>query len=82
MLTLILLLWLVGGVMTTIGSIWFLIVAFKENIFWGLGCIFLPFVSLIFLCMNWYRAREPFMLQFTGFIIFYLGILLGGSLTG
>lgn len=35
-----------------IGTIWFLIVAFSENILWGLGCLFLVPVSLIFLIMH------------------------------
>jgi len=36
----------------------FYIVAFKESILWGLGCLIVPFVSLVFLIVFWNDAKN------------------------
>ena len=40
-----------------------LLVAFQENVSWGVGCLFVPFVSLIFLMIYWDNAGKPFLVQ-------------------
>lgn len=73
MLTLIAsLLAIVGLVLLLVGGIAFIIAAFRESILWGLGVLFLPFVSLIFLVLNWSRAKQPFFLQLYG-VAFLIG---------
>lgn len=57
-----------------IGGIGTLIAAFRTSVLWGLGCLLIAPVSLIFLIMNWDVARKPFFLQLVG-----VGILLLGS---
>ena len=57
-----------------IGGIGFLIAAFKNSILWGLGCLLLYPVSIIFLILNWSEAKNPFFLQLLG-----IGIMLIGS---
>ena len=42
------LLMVVGGIVGCVGGIWLLVVAFQQHILWGLGSLFVPFVSLIF----------------------------------
>ncbi len=66
----------IGGIMVLIGSLWLLLVAFQEGILWGLGCIILPFVSLIFLVMHWDVARRPFFVQLAGLVPVFLGGVL------
>lgn len=61
-----LLLWVVGGIIGLVGGIWFLVVAFKESIWWGLGCLFVPFVGLIFLILHWSEAGKPFLVSLGG----------------
>ncbi|MDY0223293.1 MAG: hypothetical protein RBR67_19375 [Desulfobacterium sp.] len=58
------------------GGIGTLIVAFKTSVWWGLGCLFIAPVSLLFLFMNWSLAKKPFFLQLAG-----AGIMLLGSYT-
>lgn len=55
-----------GIVISVIGGIWFLVVAFCESIFWGLGCLIIPFVSLIFLLLHWREAAKPFIVSLIG----------------
>ncbi len=64
-----------GLILMLIGGLFFIIAAFRESIFWGLGVLFLPFVSLIFLILAWPRAKGPFFLQLYGFIAILIGVL-------
>mgnify|MGYP001332559126 FL=1 len=63
-----------GLVVFIIGGLGTLIAAFKTSILWGLGCLFIAPVSLLFLIMNWGVAKNPFFLQLVG-----VGIMLLGS---
>ena len=67
--------WL-GLVLLVIGGIWFIIAAFKEGILWGLGVLFVPFVSLVFLILGWPEAKRPFFLQLTGIGLIVLAALV------
>ena len=51
---------ILGIIISVVGGIWFLVAAFKVSIGWGIACLFLPFVQLIFLFVHWKEARKPF----------------------
>lgn len=70
----------VGGLIAIVGSIWFLIEAFKSGILWGLGCLFVPFVSLIWLVTHWEDGAKPFGLSLLGSVIMVGGMFLGGNM--
>ncbi len=70
-----------GGIVAVIGGLWFLLVAFQESVLWGVGCLFVPFVSLIFLIMYWDNAGKPFLVQLAGAVPMVLGIVLMGGTT-
>ena len=42
----------VGFTDALVGGIWFHLVAFRESFLWGIGCLFVPFVSLFFLAQH------------------------------
>ena len=65
----------IGLAIFIIGGIGFLIAAFKNSILWGLGCLLLYPVSIIFLILNWNDAKNPFFLQ-----LFCAGIMLLGTM--
>jgi hypothetical protein len=62
-----------GLIIFVVGGIGTLIVAFKTSVWWGLGCLFIAPVSLLFLIMNWGVAKNPFFLQLVGVCIMLLG---------
>jgi uncharacterized membrane protein len=68
-----LLLVIVGGIISLIGGIWFLIAAFQESVLWGLACMLVPLASLLFLIFHSNRALNPFLLSFGGGVLFYIG---------
>lgn len=64
---------ILGFVIMLIGGLWVLIEAFKESILWGLGCLFIPIVTLVFVIMHWDKAGKPFLIQIVGMVIFAVG---------
>lgn len=64
-----------GLAVFVIGGIGTLIAAFKTSVLWGLGCLLIAPVSLIFLFLHWNVAKNPFFLQLAGFAIMLLGSL-------
>ena len=62
-----------GIIVFIIGGIGTLIAAFKTSILWGLGCLLIAPVSLIFLVLHWDVAKNPFFLQLAGFALIFLG---------
>ena len=63
---------IIGLIIFLTGSIGFLIAAFRAGILWGLSCMFLPFVSLIFLFLHWKTAAKPFLISILGISILFL----------
>lgn len=56
-----------------IGGVGTLIAAFKTSILWGIGCLLIAPISLLFLIMHWDNAKNPFFLQLIGFGIMFFG---------
>ncbi len=71
---------LIGAFISTIGEIWYIVACFQESIWWGLGALFLPFVSLFFLFMHWDRAKKPFLLGLVGALIAIGGVLVAPAI--
>ncbi|MFO0799566.1 MAG: hypothetical protein U0804_19015 [Gemmataceae bacterium] len=61
------------------GSIWMLVLAFQESVLWGLGCLFIPFVGLVFLIMHWPATKNPLFVYVGGLVGLVLGTVLGPS---
>lgn len=58
-----------GAVTTVIGAIWFLVIAFRRHILWGLGCLLVPFVALVFLYKYFKTVAKPFGLACLGCVL-------------
>jgi hypothetical protein len=71
-----------GGLITLIGAIWLLVVAFKKSIWWGLGSLLIPFVSLIFVILNWQDSKKPFLIQVAGVVLCLIGGWKLGTMPG
>lgn len=64
---------ILGYVIMIIGGILLVIEAFKESILWGIGCLVIPIVGLVFVVMYWDVAKKPFMIQLAGLAICFIG---------
>ena len=67
---------ILGIAIFAIGGLFFLVAAFRESIWWGLACLFVPIVPLFFLIVHWRDAKKPFFLQFVGFAVLVVGAIL------
>ena len=63
----------IGIALIIIGGIGTLIAAFKTSFLWGLGCLLIAPVSLIFLILHWDVAKNPFFLQLIGLALAFVG---------
>ncbi len=67
---------LIGVVIGLVFGIQLLILAFRTSILWGLGYIFIPFVSLIFVIVHWNEAKTPFLRCLLAIPFYVAGVLL------
>ena len=63
-----------------LGGIAFLIAAFRTSIMWGLGCIFIAPVQIIYLFAHWDDAKNPFLIQVIGGVIMLIAAYTQGML--
>lgn len=68
---------MLGFLIALVGSIWMLILAFMDNILWGLAYIFVPFAGLVFIILKWNKAsiRRSFFLQIGGGVLSFFGLV-------
>lgn len=69
----------IGFAVIVVGGIGFLIAAFRVSILWGLGCLLLPIIQLVFLVAHWSEAKNPFLLQLLGLAIMFVAVVLFGD---
>ena len=69
----------IGGIIMLVGGIWVLVIAFQESVLWGLGSLFIPFVSLIFVAMHWDKAGKPFLISLAGLVPYLIGVAMAAS---
>jgi len=67
-----------GCIVGLIGEIMFLTVAYKRNLWWFFGCLFIPLVSLVFFIFNLRATANSFCLQIFGLLIIGLGAWMAG----
>ena len=66
----------IGALISIVYGIQLLITAFQTSLLWGLGYIFVPFVSLIFVAVHWEEVKKPFLRGLIGIPFIFIGALL------
>lgn len=64
--------WL-GVILSLVGSLWIVVNAFRTSVLWGLGSLFVPFVSLIFALLNFAGNKIPLLLCVIGMVLCFMG---------
>jgi hypothetical protein len=72
-------LFVVGILIMTGAGLWLLVKAFQTSVLWGLGYIFVPFVSIIFVILHWQDTKKPFLYLLAGLAVFTVGAVFGGA---
>jgi len=70
---------IIGLILSFVGAPWRLILAFQENILWGLGALFIPFVGLIFVITHFNKTKKAFFIDLAGIILITIGNILAGG---
>lgn len=65
---------IIGYVVCLVGSIWLLVEAFKQSILWGIGCLLLAPVTIIFMIVHWPVAKRPFFLWLKGLAVVLIAV--------
>ena len=69
---------IIGVLIAFIGGIFFLIETFKESIIWGIACIIISPISLVFALLHWDVSKRPVLIQLAGFGVIFIGAFIGG----
>lgn len=67
---------LVGWIVALVGGIMILIKAFQTSIWWGLGSLFIPFVILVFVALNWEESKQGFLIWLAGVVVAIVGSVI------
>lgn len=57
------------GIVGLVSFIWVVVIAFKQDVIWGLGCLFIPLIIIVFGIIHWDKAKKPFMVYIVCSII-------------
>jgi hypothetical protein len=60
-------------IVALIFGIQLLVIAFNTSILWGIGCLFVPFVGLLFVILHWDEAKTPFLGSLGSAVCFVVG---------
>lgn len=74
---LILVTWGLGLLLSLVGGLWLVILAFRQSVLWGLAVFFIPFASLFFIVRYWTEARAPFFVSLVSIVLILVGASFG-----
>jgi len=66
-----------GWVLSFLGSLWIIVVAWQRSVLWGFGCFVLPALQLVYVGLHWKETKEGFFLLLAGFVLVIVGHALG-----
>jgi hypothetical protein len=69
---------IVGWLVSFVGGIWFLIIAFQDDAMQGILCLFVPFYSLYYLITHFDEEKTAFFMQLAGIALVMAGSCAGG----
>lgn len=60
---------LIAALAGILAQLWVLVAAFKKSIVWGLLVFFIPFVSLLFIILNFSEMKYPVLLYLVAILL-------------
>lgn len=68
----------IGVLVAIVGGIQFLILAFREHILWGIGCLVFWPIAIAFVLNHWYISKGPFLTHVAGLVIVVFAGMVAG----
>jgi len=69
--------WL-GMIVSLVGNLMFLAIVFSRSLVWFWGCLFVPYVDLIYFLLHPKQTWKPMLIGIVGFLAAGVGYWLGG----
>lgn len=66
-----------GYTLCFLGGLWIVLLAWQKGIVWGLGCLFLPVLQLVYVALNWKQTKSAFFLLLAGFAASFVSGVIG-----
>lgn len=63
---------IIGVGIFIVGGIAFLVAAFKTSLLWGLACLLITPITILYLFMHWGDAKKPFLIQLGGVAVIFV----------
>jgi hypothetical protein len=57
-----------GYALCFLGGLWIIVLAWQKGILWGLGCLLVPVIQLVYVALNWKQAKSAFFLLVAGLV--------------
>ena len=67
---------ILGWVLSCLGGLWIIVLAWEKDVWWGAGCFLLPFVQWFYVGLHWKESKHAFMLQVSGLAVLVLAEML------
>lgn len=63
---------LLGGTLLHFrGGLWIVVLTIRKNLWFGIGCFFLPVLQWIYVGMNWKEGHAAFFMQLAGLALVF-----------
>jgi len=62
---------LIGVLLTLLGNLWIVVLAFRTGLRWGLGCLCFPPVGLVYCALHPREAWKPLVIVVIGLAMFF-----------
>ena len=62
---------LVGALLAVIGNVWIVVLAFRTGLLWGVGCLLLPPLGLVYCAVNFRKTWKPLVVAIIGLAMFF-----------
>ncbi len=66
-----------GWLLTFLGSLWIIVLAWQRSVLWGVICVLVPIVQIVYVAMHVKESKQAFFLQIAGLILVVLASLAG-----
>lgn len=78
----VILIFILGFLLSLVGGLWGLVLAFQDSAVWGLLYLFIPFAALVFFILRWSNpnVRKAFLLNLGGFLLSLLAVVFAPAL--
>ncbi|MFN8441375.1 MAG: hypothetical protein U0175_11420 [Caldilineaceae bacterium] len=65
---------LIGVAMAAVGQLILWVMSFRKSVWWGLGCVFVPGLPLLFAARNWSETRKVVTFWGSGAILAFVAM--------